>query len=124
MSGSPKCAGTTKAGRKCSRAALPDSRFCSAHRVALPSVRDAVADDLKRLAERGVKSETLAATAMRLAEEMDSSTTSATAKAACAKGLADVMARLEGMATPVASGDDPVAAATVKREKRRAASNR
>ena len=115
-----RCAGTTATGKPCSRRPASNSRFCAQHRGVVRSVRDGVSEELEQLARRGVKSPALEATALSLASDIDAVTTSPTAKASCARSLADVMSKLQAAAEPVRKpgGVDQIAA---KREQRRAA---
>jgi hypothetical protein len=81
-------------------------------------VRKAVTRDLKVMP--GVKDSALAASALALADEMDSPNNSATSKSMCAKELRETMATLRGLAPPAEKPDrlDDLSARRVQRRRR------
>ena len=86
------------------------------------STTEAVGRDLAELAGRapGLDQSALAAMALVMARELDSETTTATAKANCARVLADALEQLRALAPEKPEGDK-VDDLNARRSKRRAA---
>jgi hypothetical protein len=100
-----RCDGTTGKGQRCKRSVVDGSAYCRAHtpvdvdELPIGPVGRAVQRDLMvfRRLKPELLGDTLKATAMAMAKEIDEPDNSATSKATCARALAEMLEHLRSL---------------------------